>query len=330
MVAAAASLPAVRPVLAAPRCGSDQPWVLVQVRGDDWSTADRAVVLADLQRTLATQGIDACLGEAHPSTPALATLAIDVSPGSKGTVDIEVSDAVTHKRVRRDIDLIRIPPDGRAAAIAIEADELLRASWAEIALDTARARAAVPRQEVVRTVSQALTPAPSRRGSTLGARAVSEHYFGGTTLLGADAFGHWPLAPRIDLEIALGGRVSPRAAATHGRVRAVAAGAGLGLSWRLAESQRRASLDGGAALSASWLEFRADPAPGAESSPYASLMVVGRLRLVGRIAVGDRLHLTAGLEGGAALRGVEATDAGQIVASANGVELGALLGLEVP
>ena len=329
MTVVATGLLAVRPVLADPRRGRDQPWVLVQMRGDEWNAADRAVVLADLRRTLATQGIDACLRDAHPSTPALAMLAIDVSPGSEGSVDIEVSDAVTHKRVRRDIDLTRIPPDGRAAAIAIEADELLRARWAEIALDTARARAAVPRQEVVRTVGQALTPAPGPRASTLGGRAAAEHYFGGTTLLGADAFGRWPLGPRIGLEIALGGRVSPSSAAPHGRVRAVAAGAGLGLSWRLA-GQPRASLDGGAVLSASWLEFRADPSPGAESSPYASLIVVGRLRLVGRVAVGDRLHLTAGLEGGAALRGVEATDAGQLVGSANGVELGALLGLEAP
>ena len=43
-------------------------------------------------------------------------------PG-EATVDIEVRDVVTHKRVNRDVDLSRIPDDGRAAAIAIEADD---------------------------------------------------------------------------------------------------------------------------------------------------------------------------------------------------------------
>jgi hypothetical protein len=42
------------------------------------------------------------------------------------------------------------------------------------------------------------------------------------------------------------------------------------------------------------------------------------------------LHATAGVDVGAALRAVEATDAGVVVASARGLLLAANLGLESP
>ena len=76
--------------------------------------------------------------------------------------------------------------------------------------------------------------------------------------------------------------------------------------------------------------LRRAASPGAASAPYASLLVVARLRLLGRVALGELLHLTAGVDGGVALRSVAATDTGQTVAAANGVELGAVLGVELP
>ena len=326
---AAASLGGGRQGHAEARCAGSDPWVLVQLRADGWSEAQRGSVLLDLQRTLAAQGIDACLGDARPGGEPLATLAIDVSPDSRATVDIEVRDAVTHKRVRRDVDLAPIPSDGRELAVAIEADELLRASWAEIALDTERARRAEPRREVVRSVDQVLAPSRMAGPGALGARLAGEYYFGGTTLLGADALGRLRLAPRLDLELAAGMRASPSSSSAHGRVRALAAGAGLGLLVRIAGT-RSASVEAGGGLSASWLEFRAEPVSGADASAYANLLVAARVRVVGRVALGRALHAAAGLGAGAALRGVQATDTGQVVAGATGLELGATLGLEAP
>src|SRR5262245_3856248 len=174
---------AVSPSMAAAAagCAGDGPWVQLQIGAEGWSEAQRATVLSDLQHTLASQGIAACSGDAHPAAAALAMLNVDLSPEdkAKATVDIEVRDAVTHKRVRRDVDLSRIPDDGRAAAIAIEADELLRASWAEIALDTARARQAETRPQVVGTVGQVLAPAQVGDAGAVGARGVYERFFGG-------------------------------------------------------------------------------------------------------------------------------------------------------
>ena len=314
-----------------PRCAGDGPWVMLQLGAGGWSEAQRATVLSDLQHTLAGQGIAACSGDAHPISAALATLAIDMSPDSKATVDIEVRDAVTHKRVRRDVDLSRLPADGHAAAIAIEADELLRASWAEVALDTARARQAeaTARRQVARSVEQVLTPARVGAGGGLGARAAVEHYVGGATLIGGDGVGRVRLGERLQLEIAGTLRVGPSVDAPHGRVSALAGGAGVVLLFRIAGGGR-ASLAAGGGASASWLQVRAEPAPGAEGASYGNLLAVGRLRLVGRLALGRSVHATAALEGGIALRGVEATDAGEVVARARGVMAGALLGLEAP
>ena len=118
-------------------------------------------------------------------------------------------------------------------------------------------------------------------------------------------------------------------AAAHGQVSALGAGGSLALLVRVAGG-RRASLAAGAGVSAGWLEFRAEPAPGAEGSAYGNLLAVARLRLLGRLALGRSVHGTAGLDGGVALRGVEATDAGEVVARARGATLGATLGLEAP
>src|SRR4051812_20287131 len=108
-------LPPSPATAAAARCRDDGPWVQLQLGAGGWTEAQRATVLSDLQHTLAGQGIAACSADAHPVTAALATLAVDLSPDdtAKATVDIEVRDAVTQKRVRRDVDLSRIPDDGR-------------------------------------------------------------------------------------------------------------------------------------------------------------------------------------------------------------------------
>src|SRR6185436_20952420 len=93
---------------------------------------------------------------------------------------------------------------------------------------------------------------------------------------------------------------------------------------------RRASLAAGEGAAASWLSFRAEASPGADSFSYADLLVVARARVVGRIALGRALHVTAGVDIGGAAVSVEETDTGSAVASARGVLVGANIGLESP
>lgn len=308
-------------------CDGERPWVRVQLRTEGWSQAQRQRVLLNLQHTFAAQGIDACLDEKAPKSPALAALSIDIDPQSRASVEIEVRDSVTHKRVGREVDLRPIPDDGRELAVAIEADELLRASWAELALDTERARAAKPRPQVVESVRRVLSPSRVRSSSTLGARAAGEYYPGqGTLLLGADALGSVTLGPRSALELSLGMRTSPTFSAEHGSVRALAFGAGVRLLLRIVGDDA-ASLEGGAGFSGNWLQFRAEPSAPASGSPYTDWLVLARAGVLCRLGLGRALELSAGLTGGGAVRGVEATDAGRVVAGASGLELGATLGL---
>ena len=309
--------------------------MLLQLGAEGWSEAQRASVLSDLQHTLAGARDRRLLGDAHPAAAPLATLAVELAADdtAKATVDIEVRDAVTHKRVRRDVDLSRIPDDGRAAAIAIEADELLRASWAEIALDTARARQAqeTARPQVVGSVEQVLAPARAESGGGLGARAAVEHY-----LRRHDAGRRGRRrAPAAVAAARAGDRgraalrsVGGRAARPGQRARARAA------AWRCwcgSRAAARRRWPRAPASSAGWLEFRAEPAPGAEGSAYGNLLAVGA-PAAGSAGwrSGARCTRTAGLDGGVALRGVEATDAGAVVARARGATLGATLGLEAP
>ena len=268
-------------------------------RGAGWSETQRASVLSDLQHTLAGQGIAACSADAHPAAAALATLAVDLAAEdtAKATVDIEVRDAVTRKRVRRDVDLSRIPDDGRAAAIAIEADELLRASWAEVALDTARAREAqaAARPQVVGSVQQVLAPARAESGGGLGARAAVEHYFGGTTLVGADGVGRVGLSPRLALEIAGALRLGPSVTAPHGQVSALArgrrpgaAGPDRGRPARVAGRGRRRDRRAGSSSAPSRRRAPRRPAYGEPARRRDAL------RLLGRLALGRSVHATRG------------------------------------
>jgi len=93
-------------------------------------------VRTDFAAELAHRGVALC-EEGTPRAPdAVVQLA-----ATDSTVEIQLDDRLTHKRVARDLSLASIPPNGRALAIAIAIDELLRASWAELTLRRGREEA---------------------------------------------------------------------------------------------------------------------------------------------------------------------------------------------
>ena len=167
-----------------------------------------------------------------------------------------------------------------------------------------------------------MAPSRAESGGGLGARAAVEHYFGGTTLVGADGVGRLQLSPRIELEIAGALRFGPSVAAPHGQVSALgrgrrrgAAGAGRGRPARVARRGRgrlgglaRVPRRAGAGRGGSRVR---EPARGRRACGCSAGW-----------RSGVRCTRTAGLDGGVALRGVEATDAGEVVASARGVDAG--------
>jgi len=320
---------------AAQTCGANaRPWVSLAFTGGEFSRDFENKVLADLRAGLTERGIDACAGDASQSAePPLATVAIASVTEKSVAVSVEVRDAVTEKRVSRDIDLTRVPPDGRAFAVAIAVDELVWASWAEIALAKTKSRRAAaapskpPPPEVTAGVEHEL-PQASGGASELVLRFAAERYFGGQTQLGGELGTLLPLGERATLDLSAGLRQGLSVSAPDGRVLASAIGIGAGLRWALVHT---AAAEVGPSLGArvTVTRFRGAASPSASDAQVSGLTAYARLGAWSSLRLGGALHLDAALGAGVPLRALEATDAGRDVTGVSGLELFGELGLGV-
>ena len=204
-----------------------------------------ATVLLDLRAGMMLSGIDACVLGTKGSEAPLAMIELAASGEERVAVGIDVHDTLTAKRVLRDVDLSAVSDDTRALALAAAAEELLRASWAELALQDAPPPERDPPPEVERAVSKSIAPAKvGRRDLALGARLAFEHPSGGLTWLGGDALvSVWP-AQRWGLELGAGMRQAPAQHSTHGELSARAVGAGVHLLVALFPRDRALGLRG--------------------------------------------------------------------------------------
>jgi hypothetical protein len=322
------------PARAQSTCGSpERPWVSLTFAEANWPLGFASRVLGDLRAGLTSRGIDACPDETGPNNePPLATVRIAALEKKSVVLTVEIRDAVTAKRVSRDIDLAAVPADGRAFAIAIAIDELVWASWAEVALarksrkQTTSAPRPAPPPEVVKGVESELPS--SGPASKLGVRFAMEHYLGGQTLLGADAATILPLGERFALDLDAGGRVGLDADAPHGDVHS--SSIGFGASGRFA-FVHTSFADVGVALGvrAAVVRFRGTAAPGAQGEELSGLTVYGRGGAFTGLRLAGPVSLDAGFGAGAPFRALEATDAGQVVSGVSGAEFYAQLGFTV-
>lgn len=316
---------------AAPGCGqAGRPWVSVHFDASRFRAGFAERVLSDLRAGLANRGIDACSDSEGAGEP-LASVIIAPTSGPSVAVALEIRDAVTEKRVMRDVDLARVPEDGRAFAIAIAVDELVWASWAEIALAkrSAKKPRRAPPPEVVRGVKTVL---PEReepgRATRLGARAALEHFGGGQTHLGADAAALFPFTEHVGLELALGLRQGRQVEAAHGHVLSSAAGLGAMLRVTLLRAlPLELSLFAGPRVGLARFTGRA--LPDARGTELSGVVVFARGGALAGVRVLGPLWVEASGGAGAPLRGLEASDAGHVVSGVSGLELFAAAGLTV-
>jgi hypothetical protein len=283
-------------------------------------------VLGDLRVGLARHGIDACADGTGPEHPRLADVRIAWHDEPRVVVTVEINDSVTHKRVSRDVELSNVPSDGRGFAIAIATDELVWASWVEVAM---KPRAQAPKRsaprEVVAGVEAELPKGPESR---LGAQAALEHFAGGQTHVGADVVFYAPLGERLGFEERFGMRAGRDTAAEHGRVLSLALGGAAHLRYVVVRASSL-ELGGLAGARVSLVKFEGDAAEGATDRAASDFVVSARVGVVSSIELGAGIWLELGGTAGYALRGLEATDAGRVVSGATGTELGAALGLSV-
>ena len=303
--------------------GTGRPWVGIS----DPATPSPEVVSL-LRAELAARQIELCAEGDDRRAGAIATVAF--SPRAEGaTISVEVRDRLTAKRVARDVDLTGVPPDGRALTLALAADELLRASWAELALLNAPAPSSPVPEAVTESLRRDLEPRqPPRTVAGVAAMAVADTWGGPATFYGADLRATAWLSPRVGAELRLGLRDAPSVTAPDGEVRATALLAGLGASLRTLWGPRY-GVYSAARLDAAWISFDVTPGHGSVGSAQAETTLLAAAGLGGWLVLGSSAHLLAEVLGEVPLRPVVATDAGRRVLALSGVGLEGGVGLGV-
>ncbi len=234
LLAGAAS---VRPAHAAqsPPCGArGWPWVRLadDVLAPPFDAAFRALLVAQLGAGLEARHIELCAArDGTPGDGAASEVSLSAAQGD--VVTVAVRDAITGKRLAREVPLASVPRDARPLTLALAVDELLRASWVELALaDAPTPEHPVPREIDVRV-------APERRRWDLGAALAVDHFGAGTIQTGFDIVVRGAPAPPIFIHFALGLRGGATTHAVDGDVRSTALDADVGVDLVMPPRVRR-------------------------------------------------------------------------------------------
>jgi hypothetical protein len=300
-------------------CGtSDEPWVSVVFEDSVWGNGLSEAILLDLRAGLAEHHIEAC-GSAQnaPLRPATAAVKLSARGSEAVHVTVYVHDAVTNKELSRDVDLSRVPLDGRAFAVALAADELLWASWAEIALHRPRHEITAPKR-LVTEVEHSIKP--SRDALTLvGLQWGVEHYQRGQTQFGPDAAFDLHFTPRLGLRLTAGYRQATQVTAADGQVQTVSVRAATDLTSALLRS-RALQLAWTIGTESIWCRFRGETSGESLARDFTGLALYARTGLLFTLRIHDPVWLQLGVGAGYALRGVEATDAGRVITGVSGFQ----------
>ena len=311
----------------APACGrSGRSWVGVHASAELPRGLGSFIEL--LRAELASRRIDLCSSVDEAREPPLATIEVSSGPDAV-TLGVEVRDAVTAKHVSRDVALGGVPADSRPLMIAVAADELLRASWAELALRTAPPPARAVPIEVTRSVSDSIEPpaAPSSPRVLLGVDGSLERFGSGTTLYGADArFEAW-VTPRVAAALRLGLRSGAIVSATDGDVQPSAWLVGAAAIVTITPPESRWGIDALARFDVEHVSFVPTPRSTATGSAASDVALLAGLGPQAWFRVASTLRIGADVLAIVPLRPVDATDAHLRVAGVSGAGLSTQIGL---
>lgn len=303
---------AAAPALAGPcERGQSRVEVAVEGGGEAFREAVRAEVVTELSRA------SLCPDGAGPAPIAHIRIALE----GDAAASVRVDDAVTKKAVERRVDVAALPPDSRPLSIAIAADELLRASWAEIALRPAAPapREAVPpvvRASVEAAAGAASRPASFTRPNEVGARATVSVYGGGQTHLGGELYLRRDLTRWLAAEIHAYGREATTVTAPDGAISAHAFGGGASLD-ALFLHAGPARLGARAGVEVGYVLFEGRATPPSTQASFGGVSCFGQLGLAGAVEVG-RARLSAAVLGLAPFRAIAALDGADAVTSVGG------------
>jgi hypothetical protein len=305
--------------------GGGRPWVALSYEGADWPRALRENAAADLRAGLRLRGIDVCAPDASTNSKPVARVELRMSGTERVLVSIDVYDAITNKRVLRDVDLHRATPDARGLLLAQAADELLRASWVELTLHDAPEPATAPPPAIVEVIQS--EPLAARPATIVGARGAFEYHTGGETWLGADAIVELWLSRRLGASIAAGLRSGLPADAPHGRIESSAIVASADLLTPLWSAASRYNVCVMLGMQAADLALSGRASSPAHGYSRRGVALSARAGVLASFRPSPRLRVAVEVGPGLPLRAVAAYDTGQRVSSTSGLQLRATLGL---
>lgn len=310
---------------------SGVPWVQVAVDGDAKSLRAREIARL-LGAELASRHIATCEDVDPAAPPPLARVTVrttlDGAPRDRVVVTVDVRDAVTAKSVQRDVDLASVPSDGRPLTVALAADELLRASWAELAVRDAPPPARPVPPEVRDVVRDAIPSASERPPRfAFGAAAAIDAFTAGTTLLGADVLVDVWLVSRLRVGARFGLRSGLVVHASDGDVSTSAFVAELGAAVTLTPPALRFGLDASVRAGILRASFDATPAGSATARSLADVAAIGDAGVVVWARLSPGLRASADVAAVLPLRPIEATDGPTVIGGISGVGIASSLAL---
>ena len=312
-------------------------WLRVAFAGDGFTPALRTRVLEQLGAEFQGHGLALCDATVASAPPPLADIVLTLSP--EAVLSLEVRDAVTYKRVTRELPLGSVPRDALALSVTLAAEELVHASWIEAALapQPSPAAPAIPQPlpEPVRHVNaeemarMPEAPRPRRPWFAEAAAMGAVHCAaGGQTDIGGVV--RFPNGGRQANSALAGLLFAPYVETAHGTVSGRELLAGLGVAYSFVPRDAPWGGDLGARAELIDVQFSGTATPGdsaivqAHGTRLGAIMsgtlggwvrVVGPWRIVGDAAVG------------APILGVTATDANDTATGVSGVTLGFAVGV---
>lgn len=347
-----------RVVLRAPRCDAPFAWEsvtsLLALELSDDGVASTVESRVEGERTTDPTN--------DPTTPSGATLAsiqfVCGDPRTPHAVRVEIDDHVTRKRLTRDFDLSSLPERSRPRALALGAAELLRASWAELALPTVptaevpvppdlrRAIRVVPRSALdAPRASQLAEPVASRppseaprserapivplpRAHARAGAEVRAHASGNAALAGGFVHVDATLAPRVALRL---GGVALHARVTHplGEVALLELAGQVGVFVAARLGPLRLGI--APALELGWGRATGSTMrPDVDVDHGATWLASAKLELDAVVAFHERFELFCALVTTYPLHGLRARAAGVAFAGITGPSVGVAFGFGVP
>lgn len=275
---------------------------------------------------------DVCPSTVRGEAPR-AVVRIEPSGPQRVDVSVDTREGGLVSHVSRNVDVAGFPRDSRAFAVALAVNELLRADWvgpapAEVAASSTRE--AAPPAPFLAPERGVASPA-ARPGIPwrLSIGAALERFAGGQTFLGGDGSVLVPLASRFGLRLAAGGRQGLQTDAPHGYVRSralsVASEATYYFLWNT-------PLELGLGLGAQgeWLELSGLAADANTSTrDLSGFAVYVRAGVSVAWHIASIVWLEAAAHAGVPLRGLEATDSGEMTTGASGLQLSVISGVSV-